>query len=139
MPTPPLRKAQSTSLRRARSTQRTGEPSASARSGLKPTEPCHAANTPDPADDFAFTLDPLSGSVTLHVGRDGTRHVLDARAAEETAVASRLGISATAEAARGDVPTVTPQKWSDLEPRPIAAPSERAAIIAPVPNPDAVH
>ena len=142
MPTPPLRKAHSASPRRGRATQRTIEPVSVSRPGLKPaTEQSQGAHANRAAEDFAFTQDPLSGSVTLHVGRNGTRRVLQERPVGDATSAGRHGLCATDTDPRGKKSSNgAPETWSDLEPDPTPiAQSEPKPIIAPVPNPDAVH
>jgi hypothetical protein len=142
MPTPPLRKMRSASPRRASSAQRTVTPITVARPALKSaTDLRHAADARRAAEDFAFTQDPLSGSVTLHAGRDGTQHILEDRPAGEVSPVSRLGICSTDAASQGSKTSKgAPETWSDLEPDPTPiAQSQAGPLIAPVPNPDALH
>jgi hypothetical protein len=93
MPIPPLSRARSASPRRARSSEHAigsaTAPRAPSKPGAEP--PRRPVASREPQADFAFTHDPLSGSVTLHAGPDATRRIVEGGAAEDLAIASRLG------------------------------------------------
>jgi hypothetical protein len=142
MPIPPLSRARATSPRRARSSN-AAAPATAPSAWSKPTcEPRRPVVSPQTAaDDFAFTHDPLSGSVTLHAGPDATRRIVEGAAAEDPAIARRLG----AYRGYGEPDQVTisrnaPVSWSELEPAASpAAENAETHLVCPVRNPDAVH
>ncbi len=141
MPIPPLRKVRPASPARGHTTSRATEPVSVARHGPKPASEAHrATKARQPAEDFAFTQDPLSGRVTLHVGRDGAPCILEDGAAEVAGIAREPALRADTGAPVRGATRGVPGTWSRLEPNPAPlAASEPALIIAPVPNPEAVH
>ena len=143
MPIPPLSRARSASPRRARSSEHAigsaTAPRAPSKPGAEPQRRPAASRQPEA--DFAFTHDPLSGSVTLHAGPDEPRRILDGSAAEDPAIACRLGsYQGYGEAGQGTLSHEAPVSWSNLEPAAVPT-TERTEtrLVAPVPNPDAVH
>ena len=143
MPTPPLSKARSASPRRARSGQHAMGSAIAPRAQSKPgTEPPRRpVASQQPQADFAFTHDPLSGSVTLHAGPDETRRILTGSPAEDPAIACRLGsYQGYGEPGQGALSHEAPVSWSNLEPAAVpTAGRTETRLVAPVPTPDAVN
>src|SRR5262245_12944914 len=140
MPIPPLRKVRPASPRRGHTTSRATEPVSVARHGAKPvSEARRVTNARRPAEDFAFTPDPLSGRVTLHTGHDQAQCILEESPAEVPGIARGPAICTSSTGRRvRDASNGAPETWSRLEPDPTPiAPSEPGPIIAPVPNPEA--
>jgi hypothetical protein len=115
-----------------------GAPVPRPRSKSEPRQPAPQHHAPA---DFAFTHDPLSGSVTLHSGPDATQRIVEGTAVEDPAIARRLGAyQGYGEPGQVALAREATASWSDLEPAALRTrEGEPAPFVAPVPSPDAVH
>jgi hypothetical protein len=132
MATPPLSKARMTTRRRRSSQHGSGT---TARALSRATTP------PAAPADFAFTQDPLSGSITLHVQSSAVQAMPGGTAADVASMRSRIACARPEyEAGQISIFKGAPTSWSELEAPPVPiADKATGALIVRAPEPTAVH